>query len=120
MRSDSTGGGDRGMVTAELAAALPVLVLVLGAALAVLRVSAMQLHLVDTTREVARAAARGDTAAVSRFEHSGVGARISLTRDGDEVTARASLMVPVLGSWLGPVTVSAQSTALLEPGVVVR
>ncbi len=51
---------ERGAVTAELAMVLPLLVIVTAALAWLLGVGADQLRIVDATREVARALARGD------------------------------------------------------------
>ena len=51
---------DRGMVTAELAVAVPAVVLVLALCLAAVRVAVDQVRCVDAARIAARAAARGD------------------------------------------------------------
>jgi hypothetical protein len=59
--------GDRGMVTAELAMALPVLIIVLAAGLAAVTVVGQRVRAEDAAREAARAAARGDTAAAHRL-----------------------------------------------------
>lgn len=56
---------DDGMVTAELALALPALVLILVAALAGLSLAVDDVRCVDAARAAARSAARGDTAAES-------------------------------------------------------
>src|SRR5206468_10387938 len=54
---------ERGMVTAETAVVLPVLLLVLAGAVAAVTVVGVQLRCVDAAREGARAAARGETSA---------------------------------------------------------
>ena len=59
--------GDRGMVTAELAMALPVLIIVLAAGLATVTVVGQRVRAEDAAREAARAAARGDTVAAHRL-----------------------------------------------------
>ncbi len=52
------GSADRGSVTAELAVALPALVLLLLAGLTAVQAVTVQLRCVDAAREAARAAAR--------------------------------------------------------------
>src|SRR5688500_20233283 len=60
---------DAGMVTAETAVVLPVLLLVLAGAVAAVTVVGAQLRCVDAAREGARAAARGESVAeVTRSE----------------------------------------------------
>jgi hypothetical protein len=53
-------GGDRGSVTAEFAAALPAVVLMLGLALAAFAVGSQSVRLQDAAGLVARATARGE------------------------------------------------------------
>ena len=115
MRSDRRG--DAGMVTAELAVSLPVLVLLLAVALSVVSVGAARLRAVDAAREVARAAARGDPAAGRRL--AGViapGAGVSVGRRGQDVVASVRLVVHPLASWLPAVTVTERAIAAAEPG----
>ena len=57
---------DAGMVTAETAVVLPVLLLVLAGAVAAVTVVGAQLRCVDAAREGARAAARGEDVATVR------------------------------------------------------
>ena len=59
-------GGSRGSVTAETAVLMPVLLVVLAAALGVLASVAAQMRCVDAARGAARVAARGDDAATVR------------------------------------------------------
>ena len=107
------------MVTAETAVVLPVLLVVLAAAVAAVTVVGGQLRCVDAAREGARAAARGEPAAVV----TGIvgraapdGATVTIREDGDEV--RVAVTAPV--SPLGPVplriSVEAEAVALREPG----
>ncbi|MFR9795157.1 TadE family type IV pilus minor pilin [Streptomyces sp. MS06] len=81
-------GGDGGFVTAETAVVLPVLVLfAMGLMWGLLAVSA-QIRCVDAARTGARAAARQDPVdAVLRSarEVAPRGARVTVTREGDQV-----------------------------------
>jgi Flp pilus assembly protein TadG len=111
---------DRGAVTAEIAAALPALVLVVIAALWTLSLGLMQLRCADAAREAARAAARGDDAAVVRQVAEAVapaGAVIEVTeRDGlvvVEVAVDVRPPVPFADRLPAP-TVSAESVAVEE------
>lgn len=107
------------MVTAELAACLPVLVLVLAVALSAVTVVAERVRLQDAAREAARAAARGDDDAARQLaRQEAPGARIALTSDGDEVSAVAVRRVPLFGGLLPAVTVSAGAVAAAEPSAV--
>jgi Flp pilus assembly protein TadG len=117
MRSSRTGlRGDAGMVTAELAAALPVLVLLLAVALSAVSVADLRVRTQDAAREAARAAARGDPDEARRLAGDvAPGASLTLsTADGD-VTAVAQVHAHPLASWLPEVTVTARAVAALEP-----
>jgi Flp pilus assembly protein TadG len=109
------------MVTAETAVVLPVLLLVLAAAVSAITVVGAQLRCVDAAREGARAAARGDepatvTALAARAAPDGAVTAVDVVADGE---VRVTVTVPV--SPLGPVpllfTVTAEAVARLEPGV---
>src|SRR3954468_10642519 len=82
-------GPDAGMVTAELAVALPALVLVLALAIGVLAVGTTRLRCADAARTAARLAARGEPLAVVRAAATGVASRnvqVRVTSAGDDVT----------------------------------
>jgi Flp pilus assembly protein TadG len=108
------------MVTAETAVVLPVLFVVLGAALWVLACVAGQLRCVDAARVAARAAARGDDpAAVSAAARTAApgGATVRVARSGDEVTVVVEAAVRPFGQALPalpPTPVSARATAVVE------
>ena len=107
--------GDRGMVTAELAMALPVLIIVLAAGLAAVTVVSQRVRAEDAAREAARAAARGDAAAAQRLVNQiAPGASVSMSQSADRTTARVSMVVHPLGA--GPaLTVDARAVAATEP-----
>ncbi len=116
------GGCDqRGAVTAETAAVLPVLVaLVLGLVWCLSLVVA-QIRVVDGAREVARLGAQGegDAAAVAAGRRvAPAGATVRLRRQGDTVVAEVSLRVRgpggVFGHLPGP-TVRSRAVAAAEP-----
>lgn len=76
---------------------------------------AMQVRCVDSAREAARLAARGDEgAAAEAVRRTGpAGAQLVLRRDGEFVVAQvSSRAVRFLA-----VTVAAESVAMVEPGV---
>jgi len=112
--------GDSGMVTAETAVVLPVLVFVLAAALAAVSVVTAQMRCTDAAREGARAAARGESsAAVLRIAASSApdASTVTVDQDGETVTVQVTASVPLFPG-LGPsMTVSDSATAALEPGV---
>jgi Flp pilus assembly protein TadG len=108
------------MVTAETAVVLPVLLVVLAAAIWVLAAVGAQLRCVDAARLGARAAARGDSASsvhAVTARLAPAGAEISVVRDGDEVTVLVRVVVRPFGATLArlPGTpVAARSTAVVE------
>ena len=107
------------MVTAETAVVLPVLLVVLAAAMWVLAAVAGQLRCVDAAAVAARAAARGDapsavTAAARRVAPQ---AHVAVSRHGDEVSVQVRAVVRPFGAALSrlPGTpVSARATAVVE------
>ncbi len=104
------------MVTAELAAALPVLLLVLAVALSAVGVVAARVRTQDAAREAARASARGDSAAATSLaRREAPGATVRVSTDGDEITAVVSQRVRLLASWLPGVTVTGSAVAAAEP-----
>jgi hypothetical protein len=104
------------MVTAELAAALPVLLLVLAVAVSAVAVVGARIRLQDAAREVARAAARGDEAAGrSLASEDAPGASVDVRRDGDVVVVVASRQLHPLASWLPAIHLREQAVAALEP-----
>lgn len=114
----SRSRGDGGMVTAELAACLPVLVLLLAVAVSAVTAANARVRVQDAAREAARAAARGDQAAArSLAAQAAPGVSVQITVAGDEVVAVASLRMDLLASWLPAVTVTERAVAALEPQV---
>jgi Flp pilus assembly protein TadG len=109
---------EAGMVTAETAVVLPVLLLVLAGAVAAITVVGGQLRCVDAAREGARAAARGEDVATVRalvLRAAPDGMTVSVTRDGEEVAVDVSGRIAVLGPVPLDVEVSAEAVARLEP-----
>ncbi len=110
------------MVTAELAAGFPALVLVLLMAIWAITFATGQLRCSDAAREAARAAARGEDLAVVRevaAESAPSGANVVIDEvDGlIEVRVSARLAMPgPLGDTLPTTTVSGRSVALAEAG----
>ena len=94
---------DRGYVTAETAVVLPVLLVVLAAAVWVLACVAAQLRCVDAAHAAARAAARGDAPADVEAAGRAVappGAVVSVSRVGDQVHVSVSAAVDPFGEAL--------------------
>ena len=107
------------MVTAETAVVLPVLLLVLAAAVATVTVVGAQLRCVDAAREGARAAARGEASAVVlSIAHRAApeGAFTEVSSGADDVRVRVSVRVAALGLIPLRVRVSADAVAAREPG----
>ncbi|TDD10436.1 hypothetical protein E1292_07475 [Nonomuraea deserti] len=118
----SVGGrrsASRGSVTAETAAMLPALMVVLAAALWAIQAVGAQLECVDAARAAARAAARGEPLSQVRDHARSAtrpNARIAVSRDVD--LTRVQITVEVRPSWGGSlpaVQVSATATADTEP-----
>ncbi len=111
---------DRGMVTAETAVVLPVLVIVLAVAVWLVGCLSAQLRCVDSARAAARLAARGE--AVGVVEAAGrvgapAGARVVVGADADQVTVVVSTEVRPFGGLVGllpGLTVEGRAAALRE------
>jgi Flp pilus assembly protein TadG len=122
-RADGAAGParDAGMVTAELAVALPALVLVLALALGVLAVGTARLRCADAARAAVRLAARGESpdavrTAAERIATGDVTVRVTGT--GADVTVEVSTPVRVPGHWLPGVVVTERATEAREPDAV--
>jgi Flp pilus assembly protein TadG len=106
------------MATAEMAVALPALVVLVAAAMTVVLVLIAQIRCVDAAREAARAAARGEDATVvhSLAERSGPdGSAVQVTSGGTEVEVTVSARTDSVGRVLPAVHVHATAVALREP-----
>ncbi len=104
------------MVTAELAACLPVLVLVLGVALTAVSVTAARVRLQDAARETARAAARGDGAAARALGRDAApGAQVAVSVGNSDTTAVVRATLHPLGDWLPAITITERAVAATEP-----
>ena len=113
---------DAGMVTAELAVALPSLVVVLGAAVALISAVAVQMRCTDAAATAARLAARGESSAVARSAAVAVvgraaDVRISAAGGSVRVVVRTPTTLFGLGRLLHLPSVSASFAQPLEPGV---
>ncbi len=112
--------GERGAATAELAVALPALVLVLAVALAAVDLGLAQVRCVDAARVGARLLARGEPRTVALAEVRAAaprGAEVAVTTAGGRVTVSVTGQVPAalrpLGSLAAP---AASARAMLEAG----
>ncbi|MGN6303106.1 MAG: Rv3654c family TadE-like protein [Angustibacter sp.] len=112
---------DRGVVTAELAVALPAVALSAAAVVAVGQVALAQVDCVDAARAGARAAARGDTPArvqdVARQAAGGDGAVVDVGAAGGEVTVTVRRRVRLVLPHGPSVLVRARATTPEETGV---
>jgi hypothetical protein len=102
-------GSDRGSVSAEFAAAVPAVILLLALCLGGLQVAGQQLRLQDAAADVSRSVARGGDASAA----AGLpGVTVATSTTGDLVCTRLSMRAgsPV-GAALG-LTLSASSCAL--------
>ncbi|ACQ78885.1 putative TadE-like family protein [Beutenbergia cavernae DSM 12333] len=112
------GDEERGSVTAELAVALPALVVILVAVLLAASAGLTQVRCQDAARAAARAAAIGDDDARVRavaLELGGPSAGVTVARDGEWVVVTVEREVTTgVPSW--SVTVSATARAWIEPG----
>lgn len=99
-----------------MAAALPVLMILVFTGIYAVRVVDARAQCLDAAREVARAAARGDRTAVARGRLLlGDAATVNVSTSGDSVTARTSVRVHPGWSGLPAVTVTETATAAMEP-----
>ena len=111
-------GRDRGSATAELAAALPALVLLLLAGLTAVAATTAKAQCVDAARDAALAAARGEPGVPAGNRSAPNGAVVTVSVDGDTVTATVRAPVRALGGQLPRMQVSATAVAAVEPSAL--
>ncbi len=109
---------DRGSFTAELAAGLPALLLLLLAGLTAVNAVTTKAQCVDAAREAALAASRAEDGVTAGVRVAPSGATVSVNFDGDLVTATVWAPVRALGARLPRMTVTATAVAAVEPGVL--
>ncbi|RKN48421.1 TadE family type IV pilus minor pilin [Micromonospora endolithica] len=116
MTARRRAGRDRGSFTAELAAGLPALLLLLLTGLTAVDAVGTKGGCLHTAREAALAAARGGdaVAAASRTLPSGGEVSVDVNGERAQVTVRAP--VRALGTRLPRLTVEATAVAAVEPG----
>jgi TadE-like protein len=115
------GRAEGGSVTAEIAVALPALMLVTVAALWGITAASAQIACVDAVRAGARAAARGEPlpavrAVVERAAPPGARVEVRRGRETTEVAVRVVLRPPALTGFPA-LTMRAHALAATEPGV---
>lgn len=109
-------GRDRGSYTAELAAGLPALLLLLLAGLTAVNAVTTKAQCVDAAREAALAASRGEPGVAAGARTAPVGATVSVTAKDGTVVATVRAPVRALGARLPRLTVAATAVAAVEPG----
>lgn len=108
----------RGFVTAELAAVMPAVVVVLALAVWAVGTVGVKVRAIDAAGSAALAAARGEDPKVVADAYLPDGASVSVTVEGELV--RAAVVAPSrpLGPLAPTVLVRAEATASLEPGAL--
>ncbi|MDQ1695861.1 MAG: hypothetical protein QOJ03_1214, partial [Frankiaceae bacterium] len=99
------GSADDGMVTAELAVALPALVLVLALGLVVFATALAHLRCADAAEVAARLAARDETSANAvragqQVAPTGAIVRVAVSAATVTVTVSTRVSFPLVGRWL--------------------
>ncbi|HEX5598078.1 MAG TPA: TadE family type IV pilus minor pilin [Micromonosporaceae bacterium] len=110
-------GRDRGSFTAELAAGLPALLLLLLVGLTAVNAVTTKAQCVDAAREAALAAARGEPGTAAGQRSAPAGATVTVRVDGMTVVATVRAPVRALGARLPRLTVAATAVAAIEPGI---
>jgi len=103
-------------VSAELAAALPALVLLFVCGLAAVQLAGVKLRCLAAARDAALAEARGAAGESAGRRMAPGGADVAVSVDGDLARAAVSARVRPFGSRLPWFTVSASAVAAVEPG----
>ncbi|MEU8425294.1 TadE family type IV pilus minor pilin [Micromonospora sp. NPDC048835] len=112
---ESRVSADRGSFTAELAAGLPALLLLLLAGLTAVNAVSTRASCLHAAREVALAAARDDADDSAGGSAAPPGADVSVSISGGRVQATVRAPVRTLGGRLPRITVVATAVAALEP-----
>ncbi|MFC7549066.1 TadE family type IV pilus minor pilin [Plantactinospora sp. GCM10030261] len=117
-RRRQAGPGDRGSFTAELAAGLPALVLLMLTGLTAVNAVTVRTECLDTARDMALAVARGDERGRDAGETAPPGATLSVSVEGELVRVTVEAPVRALGTPLPGTRVTATAIAAVEPGTV--
>jgi len=108
-------GRDRGSFTAELAAGLPALMLLMFAGLTAVGAVTTKAQCVDAAREGAVAAGRGASGVTAAARVAPAGAAITVAQDEGTVTVVVRAPIRVLGGGLPVINVESAAVAALEP-----
>ncbi|MFC0507608.1 TadE family type IV pilus minor pilin [Micromonospora costi] len=109
-------GRDRGSFTAELAAGLPALLLLLLAGLTAVNAVTTRGGCLHAAREAALAASRGEDGPSAAARSLPPGADVTLSVGDERVQATVRAPVRALGARLPRITVVATAVAAVEPG----
>jgi hypothetical protein len=104
------------MVTAEVAVALPLLVVLTLAGVFAVAFGQARLRCVDAASEAARAVARGDSASADRLATAAAGRPVQLTQVSRGADTVVTVRMTVRGvGWLPSMTLTESATAATEP-----
>ncbi|MEU6202330.1 TadE family type IV pilus minor pilin [Micromonospora musae] len=109
-------GRDRGSFTAELAAGLPALLLLLLAGLTAVDAVSTRAGCLHAAREAALAASRGEDGLAAGARAAPAGSEFTVTTAGGRVQVTVRAPVRALGARLPRITVTATAVAAVEPG----
>jgi hypothetical protein len=110
-------GRDRGSFTAELAAGLPALMLLMFVGLTAVGAVTTKAQCVDAAREGAVAAGRGEPGAVAAARVAPPDAGIAVSQNVQTVTVVVRAPIRVLGGGLPVITVESTAVAAREPSM---
>lgn len=110
---------DGGMITAETAVVLPVVVAIGAVLLWLVLLGVTQARVTDAAREAARMVARGDSVAAARKEAAAsapAGAAIDVDQSGDRVTVTVTARTAPKALDLPGTSITATAVAMTEDG----
>lgn len=119
LRRTAVEDSDRGSVTVELVAALPVLVTLMLVGLSGVVVSTQHLRCVDAARDAALAGARGDDVGQAARRSLPGAEEVAVTRDGDLLRVVVRARIRPFGDRTPALIVEGTAVAAVEPGVAV-
>lgn len=107
---------DRGSFTAELAAGMPALILLLSLGLAAVAAVTTRMQCVDAAREAAIASSRGEPGEPAGVRAAPLGATVSVAISGEKATATVTAPVRLFRAPLPALTATATAVAAVERG----